>query len=408
MNVFFHTFGCRANQYDTARVRQAFVDQGAVVVEDPARADLAVVNSCTVTAESEAKLRQLVRGLARRRPALETVVMGCAAATGGAAIARLPSVRAVVAGGDAGAVLSAAGWAAPASPAAPLRQFGAHARGWLRIQDGCDEHCTFCATVVARGAGRSRPVTELVEEARALATHHAELVLTGIHIGTYGRDWSAGRRGPPALGVLLEALVAALPEVRFRLSSIEATEIDDRIAHLLIEAPRQVAPHLHAPLQSGSDCVLRRMGRHWYTARSYQARLEWLAARLPVFGLGADVIAGFPGETDADHRATLALLEALPFSYLHVFPFSARPGASARRLSEAVSPAVRRARAAELRACGTARATAHRARRSGAVADGVASGRRGGQLEIVTEDYLSVSVPIGAWDGRRRFPVTVV
>jgi threonylcarbamoyladenosine tRNA methylthiotransferase MtaB len=260
---------------------------------------------------------------------------------------------------------------------------------------------------VARGAGRSRPVTELVEEARALATHHSELVLTGIHIGTYGRDWSAGRRGPPVLGVLLEALIAALPEVRFRLSSIEATEIDDRIARLLVEAPRQVAPHLHAPLQSGSDRILRRMGRHWYTARSYRARLEWLAARLPVFGLGADVIAGFPGETDADHRATLALLEALPFSYLHVFPFSARPGASAQRLSDAVSPAARRARAAELRAFGTARTTAYRARRSGAVADGVASGRRDGHLEIVTEDYLSVSVPIGAWDGRRRFPVTV-
>jgi len=400
VNVFFHTFGCRANQYDTARVRQAFTDQGAVVVEDPDQADLAIVNSCTVTAESDTKLRRYVRGLARR-PALETIVMGCAAALEPDVLARLPGVRSVVPGGDALAVLHAAGWAPEAGP---LRRFGAHARGWLRIQDGCDEHCTFCATVLARGTNRSRPIADVVREAQALAAHHAELVLTGIHIGTYGRDW---RTQTSPLADLLEALLCAVPEVRFRLSSIEATEVDDRVARLFVEAPRQLAPHLHAPLQSGSDRVLRRMGRHWYTARSYRERVEWLAGRLSVFGLGADVIAGFPGETDGDHRATRALLEALPFSYLHVFPFSTRPGAAAVRLPDAVPPAVRRARAAELRALGEASAHAHRARRRGAVADGVASGHAGGRLEVVTEDYLSVYVPTDAWDGRRRFPVTV-
>ena len=119
--------------------------------------------------------------------------------------------------------------------------------------------------------------------------------------------------------------------MRFRLSSIEATEVDDTIARLLIAAPRHVTAHLHAPLQSGSDRVLKRMGRHWYTAASYRARLEWLAERLPVFGLGADIIAGFPGETDADHRATLDLVAALPFTYLHVFPFSVRPDAPVSR-----------------------------------------------------------------------------
>jgi threonylcarbamoyladenosine tRNA methylthiotransferase MtaB len=399
VNVFFHTFGCRANQYDTARVRQAFADQGAVVVEEPAEADLAVVNSCTVTGESEAKLRRYVRGLARRGR-LETIVMGCAAARDPGGLARLPGVRRVVPGGDAQAVLEAAGFT---PEAAPLRRFDAHARGWLRIQDGCDEHCTFCATVLARGGSRSRPIAAIVAEARALAAHHAELVLTGIHIGTYGCDWGAGS----ALADLVEALIAAVPDVRFRLSSIEATEVDDRIARLLIEAPRQLAPHLHAPLQSGSDRVLRRMGRHWYTARSYRARVEWLAERLSVFGLGADVIAGFPGETEADHRATCALLDALPFSYVHVFPFSARPDAAATRLPDPVPPPVRRARAAELRAWGAARAQAYRTRRRGASADGVASGRAGGQVEVVTEDYLSVSVPVDAWDGRPRFPVTV-
>src|SRR5216117_3949418 len=323
VNVYLHTFGCKANQYDTELVGQAFADQGAALVDDPAEADVAVVNSCTVTHEAEGKMRRFVRRLARRprapgaRP-LETVVMGCAAALDDGRIARLPAVRAVVPGADPVAVLGAAGYAAPRVDP-KLRRFQANARGWLKIQDGCDEHCTFCATTLARGANRSRSIAEVLEEAKALAVHHAEIVITGIHIGTYGQDRAAdpgaapgvdpeppglvdpraGARGQSSLGELLETLIAALPQVRFRLSSIEATEVDDTIARLLIEAPRNLAAHLHAPLQSGSNRVLKRMGRHWYTAESYRARLEWLAERLAALGLGADIIAGFPGETAA-------------------------------------------------------------------------------------------------------------
>ena len=343
VNVFFHTFGCKANQYDTDVMRQAFADRGATVVEDPAQADVAVINSCTVTAASEQKLRRFVRRLGRRA-ALRTVVMGCAAALDDGTIAALPSVRGVVGGADTEGVLRAAGLFAPEFPLSTTWRGGqgvrTRTRAWLRIQDGCDEHCTFCATTLARGANRSRSIAELVDEAKSLGEHHAEIVLTGIHIGTYGQDRST------TLGELLEALIAAVPHVRFRLSSIEATEVDDAIARLLIEAPRHLAAHLHAPLQSGADRILKRMGRHWYTAQSYRARLAWLAARLPVFGLGADVIAGFPGEAEADHQATLALIDGLPFTYLHVFPFSVRPDAPAARLGDAVAAPVitRRAR----------------------------------------------------------------
>ena len=408
MNVYFHTFGCKANQYDTALVRQAFADQGVVVVDDPAAADLAVVNSCTVTHESEAKLGRLVRRLARSGSRLETVVMGCAAARDGGAIAALPSVRAVVGGADPAQVLEAAGFRAPRVDPV-LRRFPANARGWLKIQDGCDEHCTFCATTIARGANRSRGISELVAEATALAEHHAEIVLTGIHIGTYGKDRERGAGSGTArsLGELLNALIAAVPGVRFRLSSIEATEVDDTIARLLIEAPAHVAAHLHAPLQSGSDRILKRMGRHWYTAGSYRARLEWLAERLPVFGVGADIIAGFPGESDGDHRQTVALVDALPFTYLHVFPYSERPGAAAGRLGERVLPGAIRERARELRACGEAKAQAHRTRRRGQRADGVVCGRGEGKVEVLTEDYLSVYLPTHEWNGRPRFEVTV-
>lgn len=407
MNVFLQTLGCRANQYDTEVVRQAFVDHGAVVVDDPAEAEIAVVNSCTVTHTSEAKLRTLVRGLARRSGArLRTVVMGCAAARDPGALARLPAVHAVVPGASPAAVLRAAGYREPRVDPV-LRRFPGNARAWLKVQDGCDEHCTFCATTLARGANRSRPPEAVIREAQALAAHHPELVLTGVHIGSYGRDHGARWSTAGSLGGLLECLVDAVPGVRFRLSSIEATEVDDRVARLLVSAPRHLAAHLHAPLQSGANAVLRRMGRHWYTAESYRARIEWLAERLPVFGLGADMIAGFPGETEGEHRASMTLIEQLPFTYLHVFPYSGRPGAAAARLRGEVSPRVVRARAAELRALAERKATVYRGRRRGSTADGVVSGRRAGRLEVLTEDYLSVHLPVGAWDGRPRFSVTV-
>jgi threonylcarbamoyladenosine tRNA methylthiotransferase MtaB len=290
-----------------------------------------------------------------------------------------------------------------------LRRFPGNARGWLKIQDGCDEHCTFCATTIARGANRSRGIPELMQEARALAKHHAEIVLTGVHIGTYGQDREQGAASGTArsLGDLLEALIDAVPDVRFRLSSIEATEVDDTIARFWLEAPRHLAAHLHAPLQSGSNHILKRMGRHWYTAESYRARIEWLAERLPVFGLGVDIIAGFPGETDADHGATVSLVDALPFTYVHVFPFSSRPGVAATRLPEQRPARVVHDRARELRELGEAKAGAYRTSRLGQQADGVVCGRGEGKVEVLTEDYLSVYLPTDRWDGRARFEVTV-
>ncbi len=403
MNVYFHTFGCKANQYDTELVRQAFTDGGASEVASADQADVAIVNSCTVTHTSETKLRSFVRRLARGNPAVRTVVMGCAASRDDGTLAALPGVRAVVGGADPTAILQAAG-AAASRPEPRLRRFASGARAWLKIQDGCDEHCTFCATTLARGANRSRSVGDVVAEARQLAAHHAEIVLTGVHIGTYGQDNSGVGA---SLGELLEALINAVPNVRFRLSSVEATEVDERMERVMTDAPRQVAGHLHAPLQSGSDRVLKRMGRHWYTARTYGRRVERLAERIAPFGLGADVIAGFPGETEADHAATMTLIDALPFTYLHVFPYSPRPDVAAGRLNEPVAHDRVRSRAAELRAQGERKAAAHRAARRGARADGVVSGRQGGRLEVLTEDYLTVYYPSDAWDLRPRFEVTI-
>jgi threonylcarbamoyladenosine tRNA methylthiotransferase MtaB len=222
-----------------------------------------------------------------------------------------------------------------------------------------------------------------VAEAMTLSERHPEIVLTGIHIGSWGVD-----RGQ-TLSELVEALVRRVPRVRFRLSSLEATEVDTRLGSLLRSG--ELAPHLHAPLQSGSDRLLRRMGRHWYTARSYEEALNALVRGRDIFGLGADVICGFPGETDEDHEATVALVERLPYTYLHVFPFSSRPGTPAARLGPAVAPPVIERRSAELRDVAAKQARAYRQRRAGGEADVVVT-RGGPQCEGMTEDFLTVGV----------------
>jgi len=390
VRVFLHTFGCKANQYDTEVVRQHLEDAGCTVVAEPADADAAVVNSCTVTHVGEAKMRTFVRRLARTRPGVRTVVMGCAAALDDGRIAALPSVSAVVAGASPERVALALGVEAP--PAGPLRGFADSSRAWLKIQDGCDEHCTFCATTLARGRSVSREPADIEAEARRLAARHAEIVLTGVHIGTYGLDRPAG----PSLGALVERLAEAVPHTRLRLSSVEATEVDETLERLMVERPDRLAPHLHAPLQSGSDRVLRRMGRHWYTAREYGRRIERLAGRAGPLGLGADVITGFPGESDADHRATMSLVESLPFTYLHVFPYSAREGTAAGRLGPAPASPLVQARSAELRELAARKAAEHRRARAGGEADLVLEARRGGVREALSEDYLPVDLPAEA------------
>ncbi len=395
VRVFLQTFGCRANQYDSEAVAAMVAASGGVMVATAAEADVAVFNSCAVTSEAEADLRQQVRRAARTQPDLRSIVMGCSAARSGAQISALPSVTDVVPGADLEAIGHAIGLLQPVTRASGERQRGT--RGLLRIQDGCDEHCTFCATTLARGANRSRPIDAIVEEAQQLASHHPEIVVTGIHIGTYGADCGS------SLGALLEALVLRVPEVRFRLSSVEATEVDGRLAAMLTGAPRRVAPYLHAPLQSGSDAVLRRMGRHWYSARQYADAVCALAAAAPVFGLGADLIAGFPGETDADHAATCALVAELPFTSLHVFPYSPRPGTAALRLPDSVPDQVRRQRAAELRALGESKAAAARDARHGREADVIVIGHENGHRDGLTEDYLPVDLTAPAPPRATRF-----
>lgn len=428
-SLALETFGCKANQYDGERIRQALESVGWRSAEAGAEgAEVVVVNTCTVTARADAEARRAIRRLHREDPERRVVVVGCSAALHGARYRAMPEVAAVVPGHDLEAVVRAAGTghaAEAVSPgvlvqleAAPLRRRRGGTRGWLRIQDGCDRKCSFCATRLARGASRSRSLEALVREARALALDHPELVLTGIHIGHWGRDLAPVEA--PTLATLVRRLASAWPEAgplsarevavapRLRLGSIEATEVDDALLAALLDPDVRLVPHLHMPLQSGSDPVLRAM-RRWHTRDDYRRRALEIAEALvargpttltggPVLGLGADIITGFPGETDADHQDTVRLVEELPFTYLHVFPFSPREGTPAAELARErpVPQRVAAERARELRELGQARGEAYLASRVGARVEVVVERERpDGTALGLTEDYLRLPVEGG-------------
>ncbi len=399
LRVHFRTFGCKANQYDTERMRQEVEARGGVAVASWNEADVCVVNTCTVTNQADADARRWARRVSRENPTARVVVAGCSAALRADEYAAMPEVAVVVPGHDPAAV---AGAVTPRLVSlelrAPLdridsepiggellRTRAGFSRGWLKIQDGCDRKCSFCATRLARGPSRSRSPADILAEARLLASVHAELVVTGIHIGHYGRDLES----PTSLARLVGRLLDRLPDVRIRLGSVEATEVDEDLVDLIVTSGGRLAPHLHMPMQSGADPVLRRM-RRWHTREQYRTSALAIAGRVGAMGLGADVITGFPGEAPEDHDRTRSLVEELPFTYLHVFPYSPREGTPAADLPTAVPRGVAAERARDLRLLAEAKGRAYRASRVGGGARVVVEGSGGTAL---TEDYLRVAVP---------------
>ena len=394
--LHFKTFGCKANQYDTERMRQAVESAAAGEVRAAALedADLCVVNTCTVTNQADAGARRFIRRAARVNPGVRIVVAGCSAVLRAEEYRGMAEVAGVVEGHDPGAVRDEVLKGREVGPGkrglTVLRRRAGATRGWLKVQDGCDRKCAFCATRLARGRSRSRDPDEVVAEARVLARTHPELVITGVHIGHYGRDLAPRTTLTALVRRLLDEVAgtaeAAAP--RFRLGSIEATEIDDGMLDLLAGSGGRLAPHLHMPLQSGSDPVLRGM-RRWHTREQYRRRALEIAARISPLGLGADIITGFPGESPADHADTVALVRELPFTYLHVFPYSPRDGTAAVRLGGRVPERVSGERGRELRALAGEKAERYARGRAGEAVEVVMEGWGGTAL---TGDYLRVAV----------------
>jgi threonylcarbamoyladenosine tRNA methylthiotransferase MtaB len=388
------TVGCKANFADSAAILTHAARAGFEVVEGGAPADVLVINSCTVTRRADRDSRALARRLRREHPGAVLVMTGCFAETSPEARASVPEVDHWLGIREPSALTSLLRSLAgnetssgeDLSDVAADRLLG-HSRVFLKVQDGCDAACAYCVVPKARGPGRSLPRREIIE--RAVRAEHdgaREIVLTGIHVGRYGVD----RGDREGLAGLAEALLRATSRCRFRLGSVEPLEITSALVSLLSRESR-LCPHLHVPLQSGSDRVLSRMRRP-YTAKQYRERLVLLAAEVPGIRLGADVIAGFPGETRDDFEETIRLIRDTPLSYLHAFPYSSRPDTESAGWADDVIAAEKTRRVARLRAADAAVRREYLGRQVGKTLVAAASARdpETGEMRGTTENYAEV------------------
>ncbi|WP_137863307.1 MULTISPECIES: tRNA (N(6)-L-threonylcarbamoyladenosine(37)-C(2))-methylthiotransferase MtaB [unclassified Sphingomonas] len=336
------SLGCRLNLAESETIRALLEGR-----------DTIVINSCAVTNEAVKQSRQAIRRARRERPGAELVVTGCAAQIDPQAFAAMPEVDRVIGNAEK---LHPDAWLSPAPvvvqdimavrETAPhlAASFSTHARAFVEVQNGCDHRCTFCAIPYGRGNSRSVPAGAVIDRVAALAENHAEVVLTGVDLTSYGPDLP----GSPSLGQLVERILAHVPKLRrLRLSSLDGIEVDDRLFALLTGEPR-LMPHVHLSLQAGDDMILKRMKRRHGRAHSV-ALAERLRAARPDIAIGADLIAGFPTESEAMFENTLALIADCSIVHAHIFPYSPRAGTPAAKMPQ-VGPELIRARAARLRA----------------------------------------------------------
>ena len=406
--VAFATLGCRVNQVDTQEIQGRLESRGFRTVPFGSPADVVIINTCTVTARADFSDRQSIRRAVRAHPRARVVVTGCWAQTNPGAVAGIPGVDLVVGIADRhridALVSDLATAQRPAVPTArivagdvsegvplwpaPLARPTGRSRAFLKIQDGCQHRCAFCIVPYARGASRSREPKVIADQVRELVdAGHREVVLTGIDMGHYGADLIPR--------TTLAALLRTLGEVPglcwLRLSSVLPAYFTPELIEAVTTVP-VVAPHLHIPLQSGSDRVLRRMRRP-YNVRLYRALVEKLAQGISGLGLGTDLIAGFPGETDDDFRLTEDLVTTLPFSYLHVFAYSDRKGTEAVRLLGHVPTQVIAERSRRLRDLARAKRRSFHGRMLGGRHEVLVLGTRdraSGWLTGLTGNYVEV------------------
>lgn len=385
--VAFCTFGCRLNQYDTEILRTLLEEEGEFrTVPFDEEADVYVVNTCTVTAKADRHARAAIRKLAAERPEARIVATGCYAQRAPAELAALPGVRLVLGAAERERVVEELSRATstgpriavgPASaavsfPEIPITELMDKSRAFVKVQEGCNEACTFCIVPRTRGPSRSRrPEPVLAQIAELVRSGYTEIVLTGVHLGEYGSDLPGGQR---LLVPLLRDVLRVPGLDRVRVSSIDPSTVPDELVALMAGEPR-FARHLHLPLQSGSPRILERMRRRT-TVDAFERLLGKVIARVPDCGIGTDVICGFPGETDEDFRATFDRLEALPLSYVHAFTYSERPGSVAAEMDGAVAPEERKRRTASVRRLAQVKSLAFRRAQVGRVAEVFVEGMR--------------------------------
>ncbi len=447
-SFFIEQFSFRATQADGAAIERQLLDRGCTSVASPAAADIVVLNTCTVTASADAQARDAIRKLHAANPSVRLIVTGCYAQRAPEELAALPGVDWVVGNSHKPQIpqlidsLSTAGIPASAEspndffPAAALSadsiapyhsfvgapaaagplSFGRiltgnifdrteflsapvlggesnHTRPTLKIQDGCDSRCSYCVIPFVRGKSRSLPPDTVIQEIQHLTqSGYREIVLSGINLGTYGRDLTPRVEFEDLLRRILDETAVE----RLRISSIEPLDVTQDLIDLFAGTDR-IAQHFHMPLQSASDRILAAMHR-WYRAEHYARRVELIRDCLPNAAIGADVIAGFPGETDADHAATMDFIAARPFTYLHVFSYSQRPGTKAASLPGQLSGHVIKTRARELRSLADSKSAAFRRSQIGHTLR-VLTLRRDAAVgpdstPALSENYLHVLLPV--------------
>ena len=406
LRVAFHTLGCRLNQVDTEGLKLDLKARFALEeVAWSSQADLYILNSCTVTGKADQECRRLARQVKRRHPASKVVVAGCYAQTQPQDLIGMPEIDGVIGNANKHDVdswlpqilkstttyLSVDDFKGPQAFRAPLiESFSGRSRAFVKIQDGCDLRCAYCLIWQARGPARSRTVADILAQLRILTeAGFPECILAGIHLGLFGRDLEP----PCTLPELLGKCLRTFPDLRLRLSSIHPDELTMPLLDLLANQVH-LRPHLHISLQSGSDATLRRMCR-LYDANQARQAITAAAKSRPGLGLGADVIVGFPGETDSDFQETMAMIEALPFSYLHVFRYSPRPGTPAAEMPDQVQPELIKARSTDLRALARSKQEQFRQNMVGTFHEAVveASSNDPDWRLATTDNYVTVMVP---------------
>ncbi len=385
MNVAFVTLGCKVNTYETEAIWELLQDRGYQRVDRMEDADYVVINTCMVTQVAEGKSKQMIRRAITKNPHTQVVVMGCLSQMEKETIAQIPGVIIIVGTKDREQIpdlldlyrrdpqpliLNSSYMKQEPYDALSLQKFQIHQRAFLKIQDGCDQFCSYCIIPYTRGRVRSKPLEVVLEEADALAKMHPEIVLTGIHTGAYGRDLEH-----IDLTTLIRRLIEHPNMPRLRISSIEVIEITDDLIKMLSDS-NPLVPHLHIPLQSGSDSILKRMNRP-YSAADYLKRIEEIRKRLPGIAITTDIIVGFPGETEHDFQASCTLARLARFSEMHIFPYSKRKGTQAEHFTDEVPHDIKKRRVHELIALNQR------------LAQDYIQSKKASKLQVVVEQYRS-------------------
>jgi threonylcarbamoyladenosine tRNA methylthiotransferase MtaB len=386
--IYIDSIGCRLNVSEMENLARQLAGRGFTMAGSAEEAELCVLNTCAVTREAERKSRQAARRLHRDSPRAQLIMTGCYATLCPADAASLPGAPQVVTNGEKGRLPALMGLETQETVDPVWQLPGGRTRAFVKIQDGCDNRCTFCVTTIARGPSRSRPLPEIIAEIQALeAAGYQEVVLTGVHIGNYGQDLAAHSQNR-SLSTLVKAILSETGIRRLRLSSLEPWDLAPGFFSLW-DDPR-LCRQLHLPLQSGSAGVLRRMGRQT-TPEAYSSLVHSALALIPGVALTTDIIVGFPGETEDEFQASVELVRDLEFARLHVFRYSPRPGTAAAQMPSQVPGHIVQARSRLMRELGHRKQEAFQRRFLGQVMEVLWEARaEGGCYQGHTGNYIRV------------------